>query len=158
MKLLHTICLVLHYISTFHECWLDLCATASSTRLRVVFTDQRVIIEKALFWCPATYPDSSNFFRYTVSPQSLEGYCASSTTILNSNFHFRWVIFSAVNRNSTVDISDCCHSLTHAQKISHSIVTVLHKKFLVQWRNFRDFCCHNISNFCFRWVPLDQGH
>ncbi len=27
--------------------------------LRVVFTDQRVIIEKTLFSCPATYPDSS---------------------------------------------------------------------------------------------------
>ncbi len=35
--------------------------------LRVVVTDQRVIIEKALFWCPATYPDSSSKL-FTVTP------------------------------------------------------------------------------------------
>ena len=35
--------------------------------LRVVFTDQGVIIEKALFSCPATYPDSFGKL-FTIAP------------------------------------------------------------------------------------------
>ncbi len=43
----------------FLEWILRMSSRACTKGLRVVFTDQRVIIEKALFWCPATYPDSS---------------------------------------------------------------------------------------------------